>query len=129
MQPERRPNLPRSPESLEARLRALPQPPIPADLEARLLAGIPAALPIRRWRWAVWVGLAGAAAAACLLIVLAWPRRDRPAPSPPHAPEPIAVEPESGRMLDEDELPAFHWPFSEPSPTMVSTAIPAEPLD
>ena len=38
---QRRPNSGRSPESLEARLRALPQPPVPGDLEARILAAIP----------------------------------------------------------------------------------------
>ena len=42
MQFQRRPNSDRSPESLEARLRALPQPPIPSELEARILAAIPA---------------------------------------------------------------------------------------
>jgi len=29
------------PESLEARLRRLPSPPVPADLESKLLAAIP----------------------------------------------------------------------------------------
>jgi len=76
MHPERRPNAGRSPESLEARLRALPQPPVPADLEARLLATIPAAILIPQRRWGVWVGALGALAAACLVVVLAWPGRD-----------------------------------------------------
>ncbi len=40
MQFQRRPNSDRSLESLEARLRALPQPPIPGELEARILAAI-----------------------------------------------------------------------------------------
>src|SRR6516225_5095973 len=84
MHPERRPNPDRSSESLEARLRALPQPPIPDGLEARLLATIPAARPGRR-RWLVLVGVASALAAACLLAVLARPGRDgtNPVPSPP----------------------------------------------
>jgi hypothetical protein len=43
---------------LEARLRALPQPPVPADLEARLLARIPTTTPAPKpWR-AMWVGVA-----------------------------------------------------------------------
>jgi hypothetical protein len=79
-----RPNTDRSPESLEARLRALPQPPVPADLEARLLATIPGKTPIPQRRWGVWVGAVAASAAACLLAVLAWPGRDgkNPVPSP-----------------------------------------------
>jgi hypothetical protein len=84
MHSERRPNTDRSPESLEARLRALPQPPVPADLEARLLATIPGKTPIPQRRWGVWVGAVAASAAACLLAVLAWPGRDgkNPVPSP-----------------------------------------------
>src|SRR5260370_26301538 len=85
---EKYPNADR-PESLEAQLRALPPPPVPADLEARLLAAIPAemAIPRRRGigrfsfrRGAVW-GI-GALAAACLLVVLLWPKRDRKEPIP-----------------------------------------------
>ena len=76
---EKRPKPDGSPESLEARLRALPQPPVPAGLEARLLAAIPAKMPAPRQRWAVRVGVVsavGEVAAACLLAVLAWPPRE-----------------------------------------------------
>ncbi|HKI41373.1 MAG TPA: hypothetical protein VKA66_13520 [Mycobacterium sp.] len=52
----------------------MPQPPVPADLEARLLATIPAEMPIPRRRWAIWAGVVGPLAAACLLAVFAWPR-------------------------------------------------------
>jgi hypothetical protein len=79
MHPERSPNADRSTEWLEARLRALPQPAVPEDLESRLLATIPADAVIVRRRWvmpAVWAGVAGPLAAACLLAVLNWPRRD-----------------------------------------------------
>jgi len=88
MQFQRRPNSDRSPESLEARLCALPQPPIPVGLEARILAAIPARpsnndeLPrlarsgSRRWRLIVWAGASVAAAAACLLAVRFWPEPD-----------------------------------------------------
>src|SRR5262245_35735495 len=84
MPPERRPSTDRSPEALEARLRALPRPPVPDGLEARLLAGVPAALPVPRRRWPIWAGAAAALAAACLLAVLAWPGRHGkdPAPTP-----------------------------------------------
>src|SRR5436305_3982477 len=82
MQPHRRPDPDRSPDSLESRLRALPRPPVPADLEARILAAGPAratnevlrrARPARRWHLAVGIAASLAAAAACLLILRSWP--------------------------------------------------------
>src|SRR5437868_3399685 len=141
MHPERRPNPDRSAESLEARLRALPRPPVPADLEARLLAAIPATMPIPRRRGAVWVG---ALAAACLLIVLIWRGhggRD-PVPNPGTNESARKVPPpsldDSARMapwlkarrdLDGAEMPTFTWPIEETSPMKVSTAIPPDLLD
>ncbi len=105
MRPKRLPNRARSPESLEARLRALPQPSVPADLEARLLATIPAEMRIPRRRWAVWAGVAGPLAAACLLAVFAWPRGDgnRPVPRPGtgESPHPITV-PSPGTIASAD---------------------------
>jgi hypothetical protein len=80
-----RPSSGPSPESLESRLRALPQPPVPSDLEARILAGNPAKasnddeIPrvtrntSRRWRLGVRAVASVAAAAACLLAVRFWP--------------------------------------------------------
>ena len=47
MQFRRPPNSDRSLESLKARLRALPQPPVPRDLESRLLASVPVAASIK----------------------------------------------------------------------------------
>src|SRR5262249_55626403 len=140
MHSERRPNPDRSPEALEARLRALPQPPVPAGLEARLLAAIPAAPPAPRRRWAVWVGLAGALAAACLLAVLAWPRRDGrgpdpSAPGPPVTPRPpdasdrLAAWREARRVLDGAEPSPFTWPLPETSPITAATAIPPDLLE
>ncbi|HEV3167577.1 MAG TPA: hypothetical protein VGZ22_26470 [Isosphaeraceae bacterium] len=143
MYSERRPNPDRSPESLEARLRALAQPPIPADLEARLLATIPAEMPIPQRRRAVWVGLAGAAAAACLLTLLAWPRGDgknpapRPGPigsahqstaRPPRDLARIAAWQETRVGLDGAEVPPFIWPLEETSPIR-ATSIPPELLE
>jgi hypothetical protein len=139
MHRERRPNPGRSPESLEARLRALPQPPVPAGLETRLLADIPA-----RRRWAGWVGAAGAFAAACVLVALAWPRRadDNPAPGPgpgaaehqvtrrpPDAAAGIAAWREGRRVLEGAEPRPFSWPLRESSPVRVWTAIPPDLLD
>src|SRR5262245_53133901 len=128
MHPERRPDPDRSPESLEARLRALTQPPVPIGLEARLLATIPAGMPIPQRRRAGWVGLVGALAAACLLAVLAWPRRqdNNPGPSPPTnesarqvTPRPpddsddVAAWREARRVLEGGEPPPFTWPLEE----------------
>ncbi|HEV3259690.1 MAG TPA: hypothetical protein VG013_22675 [Gemmataceae bacterium] len=147
MHPERRPNPDRSPESLEARLRALPQPPVPADLEARLLATIPAEMPIPQRRWAVWVGAVGALAAACLLAVLAWPERDDkhgalrpgtrepvrrvPVPSPEKSEDSarIAGWVAARRVLDGAETPTFTWPLEETTPIRVSSSIPPDLLD
>jgi len=160
MRPERRPNPERSPDSLEARLRALPQPPVPADLEARLLATIAAEMPIpqslpltpspwgrqsrgRRHK-AVWVGVVGAIAAACLLAFLGWLRRDgKPQdPSPekievahqdtPTAPDPspsIAALLKARRDLEKAETATFTWPLPEAAPIGVSTSIPSDLFD
>jgi hypothetical protein len=156
MHPERRPNPDRSAEALAARLRALPPPPVPAGLEARLLATIPAALPTPeplplsppegkgRGRWVVWVGVAGALAAACLLAILAWSGRDgnKPVPTSPtresaHQPPPLPREDsasirawrESRRVLDGEEPPPFTWPLPETPPLRVLTSIPPDLLE
>jgi hypothetical protein len=142
MHPERRPIPDRSPEALEARLRALPPPPVPTGLEARLLAAIPAARPRRPRRWAVWFG--GALAAACLLAALA--RYGRPGPGqvprpagsglaahgvprPEEEPHGSAAWWQARRVLDEREIPPFAWPLSETSTLRVSIAIPPDPLN
>jgi hypothetical protein len=143
MLPERRPNPDESPETLEARLRALPAPAVPPSLEARLLASIPPARPIPRRRWPIWAGLASALAAACLLAVLAWRGHIAKSPGPgpeknefthqetPQLPDvaaSLAAWRESQRVLDGEELPPFTWPLDEPSPLTVSTSIPSDLL-
>jgi hypothetical protein len=143
MHPERHPNPDRSPEALEARLRALSPPPVPTGLEARLLATIPAEGPALQRRWAVWVGVVGALAAACLLGVLARTGRDgkNPAPSPPTTDSARQVTPRppddsagiaawlEARRLDGAETATFIWPLQETSPMRVSTPIPPDLLD
>ncbi len=145
MHPERRLNPQRSPEALEEKLRALPQPSVPDGLESRLLAGIPASLPARRRRWPVWVAAVGVVAAACVLVVLVWSGRDRKEPgrsvdngetvrkeSPQrsiHPEENNPPLPRLGRDLDAENLPAFTWPIPESSPETILTSLPAGELD
>src|SRR2546428_80240 len=149
MQPQRRPNSDRSPEALEARLRALPLPPIPGGLEARLLADIPAEMPHRARisrprRWAVWAGAAVVLAAACLLAVF-WTRDEGPGSgrqtiaSVPQ-PSTFASVPEAGfpgmtpwlearRGLAGVERATFTWPIQEKPPLLVSSSISPDLLD
>jgi hypothetical protein len=142
MHPERRPSP--SPESLEARLRALPQPPVPPGLEARLLAAVPPGRSAPRRRWAVWVGVAAALAAACWLAALTWPRRGDtgPAPSPsgrdfahqvtprPPSESPgVAAWARAGRDPEGAELPPFTWPLEEAPPVTVATALSPDLLE
>ena len=136
------PNSDQSLESLEARLRALPPPAVPGDLEARLLSAIPAEMPhgeqmpnSRRRRWVVWASLAGALAAACLLIVLSWPRNNGPKNNivkhDGGSSSNSDMPPRPGNRHDSDAMSAgtFTWPLDEMSPMLASTAIPPDLLD
>jgi hypothetical protein len=143
MHPEELPNLDRSLESLESRLRALPPPAVPAGLEARLLAAIPACLPAPRRRWVARVG-AAALAAAGLLAVLAWLGRDgnnvvigppsshptaKITPRPPEDADGIAILLQALRDLDEADPPTFTWPLPPTPPLTLAPSIPADLLD
>jgi hypothetical protein len=158
MLPRRRPNSDRSSESLEARLLDLPKPPVPGDLEARILAAIPArsaahqtprlrASALRR-RFVLWASASIAAAAACLLAVRFWPE-----PGDRNNSQKVAVKPsrtgagqqfthrqpgealwttpllKAGQELEETEIPTFSWPVQEKSPLLVSTAVTRDLLD
>jgi hypothetical protein len=153
MQPRKRPNSDRSLEALEARLRALPPPPVPSGLEARLLVAIPPEMP--RWaltsrsrRPAIWAGAAVGLTAACVLVVLLWPEPDIKTTAPRlvvipkknESADPVTRERpgdslgitpwlEARRGRDGAERPTFTWPIQEKSPLMVSIAIPADLLD
>jgi hypothetical protein len=144
MHPEKRPNPDPSPESLETRLRALPPPPVPADLEARLLAAIPAKRSVPERHWAVWVGLAGALAAACLVAVLAWPGRTGKSPSPENRDAPPQAKASPRSDGDSNRIPewqrphrdwagaewsTFTWPLPETAPVRKVNAIPSDLLD
>jgi hypothetical protein len=145
MHHEEQPNSGAPLESLKARLRALPPPPIPADLEGRLLAAIPASIPARadvdpprsyrsfRPRPAVWVGFVGALAAACLLAALAWHGRDKLADttnhdSPDQAQRPVENTRGAGQTPVTNDV-TFVWPIEEASPMLASTKIPADLFD
>ncbi len=148
MLPQRRPISDRSSESLEARLRALPPPPVPVDLEARLLAAIPAetshkmprvARGFGRRRLLAWAGAAAGLAAVCLLAVLLRPgpvikksvprvvlKTENKATRPIKSGQPgdaltITSWLEARRNLDSPESPQFTWPIQEQSPLMVSS--------
>jgi hypothetical protein len=137
MRPERGENS--KPDSLKARLRHLPPPSVPAGLESRLLAGIPAGGPIRRWRWNRWTVGLGALAAACLMIALAWPKRleqplnpedgSRLATSGPTT----LISPQSSQaaagLRDEPKMAPFTWPVDEARPLMASSSIPSDLLN
>ncbi|HKI19789.1 MAG TPA: hypothetical protein VKA15_18015 [Isosphaeraceae bacterium] len=94
----------------------------------------------RRRRWGVRIFAAVALAAACLLAVLAWPRRDakNPVPSSPGGPtvDQVALRPsdvahdvtplrEARRKLDEAELPPYVWPLEN----RLSASTPLDLLD
>jgi hypothetical protein len=121
-------------DALADRLRGLPEPPVPAGLEARLLAAIPAAgvfvpRPRRQLRWG-WLPLAGVLTAAAVLLAIflgyyfgktdAPPDGPRGPPAPPLAVEPaptlwnyrLAQYDSSGHDTSHaDPLPsAFEWP-------------------
>jgi hypothetical protein len=114
------PNPDRSPESLQTRLRALPQPPVPADLEARLLATIPVEMPIPRRRRAVWIGVVSALAAACLLAVLARLGRESKHPIPNPGTN------ESAHAPDTDHAPHAGLP-TPPTPPVLGAGLPTPP--
>jgi hypothetical protein len=91
-------------------------------------------------RWAAWVGVAGAVAAACLIAVLAWPTRHgkdtTPSPRMNQPVQQVSSQPPDEfnslssllalrRNLNETEMPAFTWPFEN----SVSTSSPLDSLD
>jgi hypothetical protein len=143
MQSDKRPNPDRSLEALKAQLRALPQPPVPAHLEALLLASVPGAKLISSRRWAARATLLAVASAICVMATLAWrqyPEKNnlitrvqgQPAQKTPRqafASTNIAAWREDPRLLDEVKLPAFTWPIDDTAIPRASSPIPADLLE
>jgi hypothetical protein len=83
----------------------------------------------------IWAGLAGALAAACLLIVFSWPRNngsetnvvEHDGGSSSNLDMPPRVE--SRRDSDAMSAGTFAWPLEENTPMLASTAIPPDLLD
>src|SRR5262249_50731730 len=133
------------PESLEARLRRLPAPPVPADLEARLLARIPARVPIRSRRWIWWTGALSALAAACFLIGILSHKGDRQKSGQKNngfaadgsensiarssSQDKVSARLQAQRDPDLLKLPPFTWPVDEANHVTLSSSIPSDLLD
>ena len=103
-------------------------------------SSLPERLGRRRRRWAVWGVAVGTLAAACLLAILAWPRRDtkNQGSNPPvsqtgkevaHQPSDVSHDLTSllgaRRDLDEAAMPRFVWPLEN----LLSASTPLDLLD
>ena len=153
MQPEEQVDFDGFPESLERRLRNLPKLAAPNDLEARLLAAIPTdnlvAIPnrMRTFRLSRTLMSAGLAA-ACLAMVLLWPKFEelvsmlrvavRPGQSGSdhkrlveRSDDTLQIDTgfQDPRLIMSVETQSFTWPIHQKSPLMVSSKIPDDLLD
>jgi len=127
--------------AIEARLRALPAPPIPAGLEHRLLAAIPTPVAMRgpsphvaaRQGWLAVASTVAALAAVGLLAVFSWhdENENQVTAAAPTADEftGIVLSPVDRRILQGAGVSTFHWPVHE-LPTMRGPApIPRDLLN
>lgn len=114
-------------DALAQRLRRLPEPPVPGDLEGRLLAAIPGPAPSEARPRRLWWARAGAAAAAVVLAFflgyLAGKAERVPNPPQPQPQMRTAKEerppevPVHGRPSpDLVSLSSFEWPVSATLP-------------
>jgi hypothetical protein len=127
--------------AIEARLRALPDPPVPAGLEHRLLAAIPTPVAMRgpsdaafeRQGWWAVASAVAALAAVGLLAIFSWHAGDEKhiTATAPAADEftGIVLSPVDRRILQGAGVSTFRWPVHE-SPTLRGPAsIPHDLLD
>ena len=156
MQPKERFDSDRFPESLERQLRNLPKLAVPEDLEARLLAAIPAdkliAIPhivrASSWRRTLMSSGVAAFAAACLMLVVLRPKfedmfsmlRVAVLPGQSESDRKHLVErPDESLQIESGlqdprlrmyvEPQPFTWPIHQKSPLMVSSKIPDDLFD
>jgi hypothetical protein len=128
-------------QSLEARLRALPAPPVPAGLEGRLLATIPAERTRRgpsdrafaRQGWWAVASTVAALTAVGLLAVFSWQggnEKHVTAASPAaDGLVGIVLSPVDERILQGAGDSTFRWPVQESPPVRALSPIPRELLD
>jgi hypothetical protein len=124
---------------LGARLRALPDPPVPARLEARLLANLNVQVTRPRFPrpWARWAVAAAALIAAGFITLTVWPRsrtqmpealRQKASESTPPT-SALALAQRSPGSPEAADVPAFRWPVQEQSPLTASIATVSRVLD
>jgi hypothetical protein len=97
---------PPDPAAVAEQLRRLPQPPVPATLERRLLDAIPAN-DSRRWHWAAPRAVAAGLAAAAALVVslrLLRPPEEQGAPPTDHAVAAAQPDTAPGTILPRADL-------------------------
>jgi len=142
-------------EALAARLRALPEPPVPANLEARLLAAIASGQPARvspviaedsasrRQAWLAVAGTVLALAMVGLLAIFVWQGRGDnglvsvtdAAPAEQNSISAadewtgIALSPIDQRILSASNVSSFRWPIQETRPAKASSTIRGDLLD
>jgi hypothetical protein len=143
-------------EAIAARLRALAAPPVPAGLEARLLAAICELRPGRispvsvadsgnqRQAWLALASSVLALATVEFVAVFAWhgggdkgfipvsdtaPLVDHDSISAADEWAGIAMSSIDRRMFSASDLSAFRWPVQEWSPAKVSSTIPGNLFD
>jgi hypothetical protein len=142
-------------EALAARLRALPEPPMPANLEARLLAAVSTLRPAHvtsvaasaaanRQGWFAVACAVGAIAAACLVAILITGKPDnslvtQTTPVDLHSVSNafstadelggISLSPVDRRILQGAGLSTFRWPVGRIPSAGDAHSIPRDLLD
>jgi hypothetical protein len=127
--------------ALEARLRALPDPPVPAGLESRLLAAIPTEVmrsrpadrAFARQGWLAVASAVAALAAVGLLTVFSWQHGDEKHVTAvaPAADDLMGVvlSPVDEQILHGAGDSTFRWPVQESPPVRALSPIPRDLLD
>jgi hypothetical protein len=128
--------------AIEARLRALPDPPVPASLEGRLLAAIPTEVTTSRVAdrafakqgWLAVASTVAALAAVALVAVFSWQGGSEKYVTSVAAPTAddllgIVMSPVDRRILQGAGDSTFRWPVHESPPVKALSPIPRDLLD